>query len=125
MLNPGPICESGTEAAFSTGFFLSFFFGAGVTPQVSFVISLRVQHVLPSLLGNKPAGQPPACGGGGGGCGPQRPAAIISGEQHAPFTRIEGDWQAPVDACTLFARAPTRDAPFVQGSPPGQSLSAR
>jgi hypothetical protein len=92
MLNPGLICgaESGMGAGFSARFFLSFFFGAGGTPQVSFVISSRVQQVLPLVLGNKPTGQPLDWGGGGGDTAPQTPAATVSGEQHAPFTKIEG-----------------------------------
>jgi hypothetical protein len=70
------------------GFVVVFAFGAagGGAPQVSRVICSFVQHVLPSLLGNKPAGQ--LLGGGGGA--PQVPAATASAAQHCPFTSVEG-----------------------------------
>jgi hypothetical protein len=61
--------------------------GGGV-PHVSRVICSFVQHVLPSLLRNKPAGQP--LGGGGGGGAPQVPAATASGAQHVPLAGING-----------------------------------
>jgi hypothetical protein len=116
MLNPGLVC--GWEFSTGSGCFVGrffgtrrFFFGAdsagGVMPQVSRVISCCVQHVLPSLLGNKPAGQPPVAGG----CGPQAPAAIASGEQ------------PPVAGSALGRSNCSTHAPSTQALRTGQSVS--